>query len=171
MIPVAWFHMRLGGIMILCAFITLTEPVMIAMVGAAIYLYYSISGHMRKLYFDRLKWISWIYNLVYYALFTACYGLQYLLYLKRVQTEEGYLFTSEGAFYSYVYKIFPLVIVCHFVLIIIRWLVRTLVLIVKESLARRNPTAVEPSPEEEEVKGVNDKPAAKKNPKKKLSKK
>ena len=104
--PIAWLHMRVAGVMVLSAFITLTTPVLVTMSCAAIYLYFSVSGHVRKLYYERFRWIPWIYNVLYYLIFWGCYGIQYTLYLRRVRTEEGYLFTSEGAFYSYVYKVF-----------------------------------------------------------------
>ena len=124
---IAALHLYVSSYMVLCAFVTMTVPAFIAMLAAGVYLYYGLSAVVRKLYYNHYGWKPAVYTIIYYLIYGFEYILTYMGYLRQVRTVEGYLFSTEGAFFSYVYKIFPLVILAQLVLALLRWLIRYLI--------------------------------------------
>ena len=117
-----WLHLKVCLYVVMSSFVTMTMPTFVILGLIGVYLYYSLSRYVRMLYFRVCRWKPAIYTVLYYLLFTFEYYLSYFAFLGRVRTEHGYIFETEGAFLSYVYKIFPLVIIAHLMLAFIRWL-------------------------------------------------
>lgn len=123
---IMYLHLTVCLYLMLNSIVTMTMPSFVIMICASVYLYYSISAKVRKLYFGYFGWKAPVYNVVYYLGFGVMYYVKYLFFLVKVRTEEGYVFETEGAFFTYVYKVFPIIFVAQIALIIMRWVVRTL---------------------------------------------
>ena len=129
-------HLYLSVQITLYAFVLLTTAGFVTCVIIGTYLYLSISPRIRRFYYGVLGWKCWAYNPLYYTLYLFGYRYMYNRYIARVRTEESYLFGTEGAFLSYAYKVFPLVILYHLLMIFLRWIILKIIPSVKNAVRR-----------------------------------
>ena len=135
-------HMYLSIYVSLYMFVLMTTPGIIVGFLIGVYLYLTLSSKVRKVYFDILGWRCWAYNPIYYTLYIVAYRYAYNKYLNRVRNEESYLFSTEGAFLSYVFKVFPLIILLHFTLIFLRWAIKSTIVLIKKQKAKKAEASV-----------------------------
>lgn len=90
------------------------------------YLYYKIEAKITYLYFDIFKWKKVIFYAAYYVILDVIYRIAYSFFMLYVAKHGKFLFTDFGAFLSYSFKIFEVIILYQIALKIIRGIYRKL---------------------------------------------
>lgn len=106
-------------------------------IGIYTYFYLLIEPKVTHLFFDIFKWKRWIFYPVYYIALDIYYRFAYNIYLAYITKGNQFMFVNFGAFLSYTFRIFELIILYQIALKNIRNLVLFIYRKIKEKYNKK----------------------------------